>query len=154
MVSSLRGSQEKPAILFAALLALLLGCGSEPPKTPIHGKVLYNGKPLPFGVVMFQPVQGQVAQAEINSDGTFDLSTYRIKDGVIPGSYRVSVICYEAQDPEGPASVENEGGGAWMGRPLIPLRYTRTKSSGLTAEIVQDNNEEIILELKGPPLVR
>ncbi len=73
---------------------------------------------------------------------------------IIPGSYRVCVICYETHDPNGPGPVDNKEEGAWMGRPLIPLKYTRSRSSGLTAEIVQDNNEEIVLELQGPPFAR
>jgi hypothetical protein len=120
--------------------------------THVAGRVLYNGDPLKFGVVMFHPPRGQVAQAEIQSDGSFDLSTFRLNDGVVPGRYQVSVVCYEAHDPNGPGLSESEGVGMLPGKPLIPLKYTRARSSGLTAEISLDTSKEIVLELFGPPL--
>lgn len=142
-------SPMQAAALLAAL-AIISGCTTHPPMTPVTGKVVYNGEPLKFGVVMFHPTKGQVAQAEIQPDGTFNLSTFKEEDGVIPGHYRVSVLCYEAHDPKRASSGDGEGGGMWLGKPLIPLKYTRANSSGLTAEILPKDTPEIVLELQGP----
>ena len=70
-------------------LVILAGCNRGPKMTPVTGKVIYNGRPLEFGVVMFQPPSGQPAQGEIQPDGTFILSTYRLNDGVVLGKHKV-----------------------------------------------------------------
>src|SRR5436190_15065410 len=51
-------------------LVILAGCNHGPKMTPVTGKVIYNGRPLEFGVVMFQPPSGQPAQGKIQPDGT------------------------------------------------------------------------------------
>jgi len=139
----------KVPLVGAILLSLVPGCGSEVPMTPVKGRVTYNDEPLTFGVVMFHPPRGQVAQALIESDGTFNLSTFRKEDGVVPGNYRVSVLCFEAHDPGGSGPREDEGGGMWLGKSLIPLKYTRASSSGLSTNISLEDPQEILIELKG-----
>jgi hypothetical protein len=130
----------------AAIVACGSGCKQTPRVVPVAGKVLYNGKPLPFGSVMFQPDQGQAAVGDIQADGSFKLSSYGPDDGAVPGTHKVSVSCYEGHRP-GKASGDS------LGKLLIPLKYTRFGSSGLTAE-VQDtagkDPQEIVLELSGP----
>ena len=105
-----------------------------------------NGKPLPFGTLMFQPDQGQAAVGDIQADGSFKLSSYGPNDGAVPGTHKVSVSCYEGHRP-GKASGDS------LGKLLIPLKYTRFGSSGLTAEIKDvsgDQAQEVVLELSGP----
>ena len=84
------------------LLAVFAGCQRGPKMVPISGKVIYNGQPLTFGSVIFQPMSGQPAQGDIQSDGTFTLSTYRLKDGAVVGSHKVRIVCYESQKPKRP----------------------------------------------------
>lgn len=62
----------------------------------------------------------------------------------------MSVLCYEAHDPKRAGSADGEAGGMWLGKPFIPLKYTRANSSGLTADILQQDTPEIVLELQGP----
>lgn len=89
---------------FAALLACaaLVGCGAGgAAKAPVKGKVVANGQPVTAGTVMFAPVGGQdnaVAVAgQIQTDGTFVMSTDRAGDGVAIGKHQVS---YSAPDAE------------------------------------------------------
>jgi len=138
-----------PLVMIAMALAVLTsagGCKRNPRVVAVKGKVLYNGQPLPFGSVMFQPDKGQPAMADIATDGTFTLSSYGPNDGAVPGKHSVSVSCYEGHRP-GKASGDS------LGKLLIPLKYTRFGSSGLTAEI-QDTAgkepQEVVLELTGP----
>jgi hypothetical protein len=58
--------------LFVLLLGLsAVGCGS---KGNISGKVLYDGKPLPAGVVTFVPTSGQGAfTSRLGPDGSYSL---------------------------------------------------------------------------------
>lgn len=133
----------------AALLVLLAstcGCDHGPTMAPVTGKVLYNGKPLQFGSVAFQPPQGQPAEADIQPDGTFVLSTYRLRDGAVVGRHKVRVACYESQRP----NAQQAAGEQKLGRLLIPVKYTLFDQSGLTAEVRESGNEPIVLELNGP----
>lgn len=135
------------AMAAVALLGLETGCKRNPRVVPVAGSVLYNGKPLPFGNVMFQPDKGQAAVGDVQADGSFKLSSYGPNDGAVPGKHKVSVSCYEGHRPG------NAGGGDSLGKLLIPLKYTRFGSSGLTAEVSDTSDgqpQEIVLELTGP----
>jgi len=123
------------------------GCKRNPRVVPVAGKVLYNGEPLPFGSVTFQPDKGQPAVGDVSS-GTFTLSSYGPNDGAVPGKHGVSVVCYESQRPGFQAQGDS------LGKLLIPLKYTRLGSSGLSADINDASGgqpQEVLLELSGPP---
>lgn len=131
-------------------LALALtsgGCRRGPEIVSVSGKVTFNGQPLKFGSVTFQPQKGQPARGEIQSDGTFTLSTFKPGDGAVVGPHKVRVACYESQ--RAPA---NTGGGEQsLGKLLIPVKYTFFDQSGLTAEVKPSDNAPFLIELKGPP---
>ena len=130
-----------------SVVAISSGCTQAPSVVPVSGKVVYNGEPLPFGIVMFQPEQGQAAQGEIQPDGTFQLSTYGPNDGAVPGHHKVSVRGFSTQK----AGADGGDAGA-PGRLLIPQQYTRFGMSGLSDDVKPGSTEPIVLELKGPPL--
>jgi hypothetical protein len=138
-------------VAFAAVALLVApgsGCKRNPRVVPVSGTILYNGKPLPFGSVMFQPDKGQAAVGDVQADGSFKLSSYGPNDGAVPGKHKVSISCYEGHRP-GKASGDS------LGKLLIPLKYTRFGSSGLTADINDTSDgkpQEIVLELSGPPV--
>jgi len=140
------------ALMAVAIILLAMpsgGCKRNPRVVPVSGKVLYNGQPLPYGSIMFQPDKGQQAVADITADGTFTLSSYGPNDGAVPGKHSVSVSCYEGHRPG------KAGSGDSMGKLLIPLKYTRFGSSGLTADVNDTGDgkpQEIVLELSGPPV--
>lgn len=143
-----------PAVVILAVAAAVVaapGCKRNPRVVPVNGKVLYNGQPLPYGAVMFQPEKGQPAVGDVAADGTFSLSSYGPNDGAVPGRHAVSVSCYEGHRPGGVPSQ----GEVSMGRLLVPLKYTRLGSSGLSVEIkdVADKQpQDVVLELTGPPV--
>ena len=72
-----------PSWLAACLGVVLLAGGCERPTTlvPVKGRVLLDGKPLPSGVVQFQPASGQSASGQIADDGSFMLSRNALGDG-------------------------------------------------------------------------
>lgn len=128
----------------AMLIVLtLVGCERGPQMAPVSGKVLYNGKPLEFGSVTFQPPSGQPAVGFIRPDGTFTLSTYRPGDGAVVGLHQVRIACYESQRGQ----VEKGPGEPTLGQPLIPLKYTLFDQSGLTADVREDRSEPFVFEL-------
>jgi len=141
--------------LFAgALLLFVTGCGEAMPTTaPAKGVVTYRGQPLKFGSVMFQPVSGQAARAEIQPDGSFDLVTERYGDGpAVPGAaigtHLVRITCYEGQSP----NAGGTGGGDRerpLGKSLIPEHYTNVETSGIKLE-VKPGGEPFKIELVDP----
>jgi hypothetical protein len=132
----------------ASLLLLVVGCDRGPTLVPVSGKVIYNGTPLRFGSVTFQPSRGQPAIGEIQSDGSFVLGTYRAKDGAVIGLHQVRITCYESQ---GPPAAEASGERS-LGKLLIPLKYTLYDQSGLMADIREEQDEPFVFELTGPPI--
>jgi hypothetical protein len=85
------------SVALAALLAgACWGCGSGsaplPDLIPVKGKVTYKGQPVTKGVVRFEPDgYGRMASGQLQSDGTFELSTVKSGDGVVAGEHRVTV---------------------------------------------------------------
>jgi len=138
-----RAAAASGLLLFLAVLAC--GCGeSRLPTAPVTGKVLYNGEPLQFGLVMTRPDVGPLARGTIQPDGSFSLSSYESDDGAVLGTHRVRVTCFENQRPGAvPPPADTE---ATLGRSWIPPRYANFHSSGLTLD-VQPHNEPLVLEL-------
>jgi hypothetical protein len=58
--------------------------------------VIYQGKPLAEGTVLYAPIsaEGRQARAELKPDGTFKLTTLAADDGALPGEYRVVILAY------------------------------------------------------------
>src|SRR5262245_47737825 len=71
--------------------ALATGCGAKP--IPTKGVVLCDRKPLANAAVMFhaQDPDGRDATGQTDANGVFELTTFRLKDGALPGSYKVTV---------------------------------------------------------------
>lgn len=134
-------------LLWSALTLAEGGCGRGPEMAPVSGKVTYNGQPLKFGSVTFQPQKGQPARGEILSDGTFTLSTFKAGDGAAVGTHKVRVACYDSQR----APAQAGGGEQSLGKLLIPVKYTVFDQSGLTANVKPTENAPFLFELKGPP---
>lgn len=143
---SLRSYRVAGAIVAFFVGFTTIGCGDPVEMAPIAGTVNYKGVPLKFGTVMFQPIAGgQPAHGVIQPDGSFVLSTYNIGAGTRIGTNRVSVRCYENQDPA--KSGGQFAGGQSLGRLLIPIKYTMASSSGITIDVKPDGNSPVNLEL-------
>ncbi len=123
--------------------SLVSGCGESLPKTvPVRGRVTWQGKPLPMGTVTFQPAESgpggplRPAVATIESDGTYQLSTFRTHDGASPGEYTVAI---HASTP--PPMEAGSPPPKW----LVPPKYATPATSGLTATVPADASEELVL---------
>ena len=101
--------------LAVAGVACGLGAGSGPPLIPVKGKVIFKGQPLTRGVIKFEPDgYGRRASGQIQSDGTFVLTTDKEGDGVVAGHHQISIT----------------GTGSSSAKELVPRKYTqRTTSS-------------------------
>jgi len=124
---------------FAVVLVIAFatnGCIPVSDSVPVQGVVLLDGKPLPCGIVQFQPASGQPATGEIASDGSFTLSRYAPSDGVPPGTYRVSVLAYDPQ-----ASTRSEE------NLIVPLKYTRFGTSGIEFTVFPGTVKPVVINL-------
>src|SRR5258708_2386637 len=93
----------KSLAIFAIALGfgpVVAGCGGSsvrPTMGRVHGTVSYEGKPLDKGRITFTPVSsdgisgGTGAMSPIESDGSFDLTTFDTGDGAIVGQHIVTV---------------------------------------------------------------
>lgn len=133
------------------LATSLVGCSDKPAVAPVRGNVTYNGKPLPYGSVGFQPAKGQPSGAAIQPDGTFRLSTFAEYDGAIVGPHKVKVTCYASQRPSQQA--KKAVGEFILGESLIPDHYTLLDRSGLAADVPPEGTDSILFELTGPEKV-
>lgn len=115
---------------------LVTGCESKSQLVKVRGTVTLDGKALTLGRVQFRPAVGQVATGEIGPQGEFSLSTHAKDDGVLPGTYQVTVSAYDptVADP-GPEHL------------LVPVRYTRGGTSGLEVTIFPGTKEPVRLDL-------
>jgi hypothetical protein len=102
-----------------AALGGLSGCGRA--TGSVTGRVLFRGRPLPGGRIIFVIGPGRRLSAEINKDGTYALT------GLPPGALRVAL------DPTS-VPLSGQGQGKREGQPL-PARYRDPDRSGLRAAI-------------------
>lgn len=119
------------------LLSLAVaGCGGaptgDPDKVEVSGKVTFDGKPLPSaGAIIFHAPgggSGGGGAGPIDSKGKYRVS-------LLPGTYQVSVSCstMPAMPTGGGAPAERLEGPSTES--LIPEKYNKPATSGLTAEI-------------------
>src|SRR6516165_6653259 len=89
------------ATLLAGLFLSAVGCGdmTAPPMAPVRGKVLFKGKPLTAGTIVFAPdavkgTSGPLARGTIHPDGTYALQSGETY-GAVVGWHRVTVSAVE-----------------------------------------------------------
>jgi hypothetical protein len=103
-----------PRILLAALaLALIVpltGCGGQegPERIQVRGQVTYGGGPWPKpGVLYFVPIENAPGNTHpglgyFDTSGSFRAQTFGPGDGLVPGTYRVRVECWEVEPSPDP----------------------------------------------------
>lgn len=118
---------------FALLAGVCLGCGGL--ESSVSGVITVDGEPASSGRVAFEPVAGgKMASARIGDAGRYQLQSNQTA-GLAPGEYRVSVTIREPL-------VRPAGGGLPApGALLIPEKYTRTSTSGLSYSVNPGANE-------------
>jgi hypothetical protein len=132
------------ALLFA--ICGLAGCGgSDLPLVPVSGTVTFNGGPAPMaGHMVFNQVSGsgieglprRPGRARFGTDGRYGATTFRDGDGLLPGRYRVVIICVDGEP--GP------------GRPFDQISFI--PSGWEPAElVVEPNSDSIIANFDVPP---
>lgn len=131
-------------VLFITVLTIVVWVGCSDGKiATIHvtGTVTFDGKPLDGASLNFSPkVQGQgnPAFGSTDASGLYKLQTIlgNPDAGTTPGEYEVTIVKMEKLPP----SVSSTQGSmipTTIPKSLIPERYSRTSTSGLTATVKQ-----------------
>jgi hypothetical protein len=142
-------------VLVAAAVALtcLTGCGESglPNMVPIRGTVTYQGRPLQEGTVLYVPKasDGRQARGDIQPDGSFRLTTLRKYDGAQHGDYAIVVIALEPHPGEPPSREEVEAAGGIKRGSIIPAKYTKPDTSGLSDTVDGDHSGMMEIKLAG-----
>jgi hypothetical protein len=143
---SLRARLGLVAVLGAALLLPACGKSGRKPVYPVHGQVLYEGKPVPGAQVILHPLGDDDRQhpvrplGDVGPDGTFRLTTYEAGDGAPEGPYAVTVsLWWKPKDAEGDTAQN-----------LLPPRYANPQTSPLKVEVTRGDNQLQPLRLTRP----
>lgn len=130
-------------MLWVSLCACVALCGCEQRQhvVPVKGKVVYQDKPLTSGSVMFQPEGGIPASGQIQSDGSFVLSTYDIGDGATVGKNKVRIVSTEQQKFDRTQE-------ATVGKSLIPEKYNNFGTTPLTFEVTEPGVDDAVLTIE------
>jgi hypothetical protein len=139
-----------------ALALALAGCSvdnNRPKLGKVSGKVTYKGKPLTAGEVLFTPARnkggdtGQVATGQIDSDGSYVLTTFDTGDGAVLGTHKVTVISREGGDME-KLNRKPDGTIAYvLPKSAIPKKYSQVDSTPLTYTVTAEG-KTIDIDLK------
>jgi hypothetical protein len=123
------------------LLLVAAGCGSGHGKeelVPVYGKVLFRGRPLAGGTIVFVPDperggHGPLAMGTIDAEGNYVLRSDG-RPGVVPGWHRITIAA--------PPSASDAG------ESRLPPRYTDPEHSGLAREVLAGKPNVIDLPLE------
>jgi hypothetical protein len=150
-------------LMLLASTATLLACSQtpegRPPVYPIKGKVLYKGKPITGGTVVFERDGGDPPESKaipgsgpfratgrIEADGSFGLQAFPDAEGVPAGWYKVGI---SSIPPRSEGNLLDAAASAQKGNPdVLRGRYADPKTSGLRAQVVKDQANEPRFDLK------
>ena len=89
------------------------GCGEKSSLVPVKGTVRFDGgHPPKAGRLTFGPTKAaegfseRPGQAAFDTEGKFEVTSYKPGDGLTPGAYRVNVMCVEHEPQPVPGGLE------------------------------------------------
>ncbi len=142
MRSRIRTSSALVIALSAVSLAFA-GCGSKPERETaiVKGTVTYKGKPLSSGSIVLVPDGGgPTAQGEIGPDGAYQMGTYSLTDGAIPGTHSVMILSMTAVGGATGLPEDSLKRGSGQTNSVIPEKFADLSTSGLKVEVQSGKN--------------
>jgi hypothetical protein len=134
-------------LVFALSLCFVItSCSRGPgPVAAVAGRVTYNGRSLPSGVIVFVPdttkgEAGPLAAGQILPDGTYSLKTGD-NSGASAGWYRVTVTSLAPAVPQAGRSFN-------FPQSYIPDKYSDPNLSLLVCEVKANQSNTIDFNLK------
>jgi major membrane immunogen (membrane-anchored lipoprotein) len=146
------------AMLAVPALVITTSCGTEDglgKRYPVSGSVTYNGNPLEKGEISFvsEDLKSNIGASGTIKDGSYSLSTGGDRDGAQPGKYKVTITSKDDYVSKAQADFQKESGkdnpkfpphytakAAAAAKSFIPLGYSDTRTSKLTAEVKPESN--------------
>lgn len=143
------------AVCGASLLAVgLVGCfdSGPAPTFQVSGTVKFSdGQPLAGGQILLRPDNDSKysARGEIDTEGAFQVSTFKKGDGAIAGTHRVMITPHVDRELlDQPASARRRT------KPILDARYQDLSRSPLEVTVVSDgssdNHFDIVVEPPSP----
>ncbi|MDR1385356.1 MAG: hypothetical protein LBJ67_16135 [Planctomycetaceae bacterium] len=119
-------SRQNFFLLIGLLFLFFSGCGRN---VPLGGKITYSddGMPLECGTIAFTNGTMQ-ARGDIGKDGTYNLGTLKVGDGLPPGDYKVYISGAEKIE-------QGKTPTAQLISRLIDPKYASPETSPLTAKV-------------------
>jgi hypothetical protein len=137
-------------IVASVFVVSSVGCSSENRVATgtVTGVVTYNGDPLQIGSLLFVPVGGgPTAEANIGTDGSFEMGTYDDDDGAVLGEHQVMITAFTAPGGSGLPEDVIDGDGAPVS--ILPDFYGDLEKSGLKVDVKSgENNIDFVLTSK------
>lgn len=143
-------------LALACAAALVIGCGGskEQPRGPVKGRITAGGRPLAGVTVVFDSkVLGVSQTATTDDDGKYEFAAYNAA-GLPAGSYKVGISSgrFLAPGEEGLPKVDVSKGAVAPPKKappaVVPEKYLKAESSGLTAEVKAGANDPFDFDLK------
>lgn len=126
----------------ALLLGVSVGCSKGIDRVKVAGQVLIDGEPLTVGFIRVYPEGARDSSSKLDSEGRFDLRTYKPGDGIPLGTHVVTV-----------------NGSEWLNATRkkwhSPPKYARVATSSLSIDVTGPT-EDVVIELTwggGKPFV-
>lgn len=138
----LRPCRGLPALALAAAI-LTAGCSSgnqgEAPVFPVKGKISLDGEPAGGAFVVFHPKspasvsdRDRRPSAQVQPDGSFELTTHSQADGAPAGEYAVTVQWNK---------LIKQGNDTIAGPNIIPPPYAKPDTTPLEVTIKESSNQ-------------
>ena len=139
----------------------LAGCSAEntnPRTVKVSGTVIEKGKGVEGASVVFVPTskEGQAAFGTTDASGKYELMTFVLKDGAVPGTYKVKLSKYDKpaagtqvfkdSDEEQKYYQENPKA-SQPAKNHLPAKYANDATSGLS-HTVGDKTSTFDIEIK------
>ena len=103
----------------------------------VAGTVVYNGKPLESGTIVFYPPKGRSASGKIKDGKIIEVTTLAPNDGAPVGACKVTI-----------QAVTNPNDMYAEHKSLVPDRYADVNKTDLTATVEKGKANDFKFELK------
>ncbi len=159
MVDSLSSQVVRRKLTGPLLLMIIAGCRAgdpdaklnRPARVPVTGVVTFKGRPIADADVTFSnETSNTTGTARTDSYGRFELTTFRDRDGAVPGPQKVSIRRVDVINKT-PPEVDVSAGGVAIPpeiRWIVPEKYADLKKSGLTASVTEAGPNHFEFALK------
>ncbi len=106
MINRARTTGKPIAALLSTLGCLMVcqGCGDDRGLVPVSGRVTFNGGEMPGkGYLRFVTLEvgdgfsRRSGMAKFDTDGSYEVRSFKPGDGLLPGTYAVFPYCWEVE---------------------------------------------------------